>query len=1190
MFLDRGEAGHTDVGVFVMREKINRFAKGIFLFEKPDLSISVDRINLIVPKGEKAEGSFSVSAGDRKFKGIVFSSQSLFYFDNPSFYGTNNLIKYYFDASNLDVNDRFEFSITIVTEFGEVSIPVTCKVTSVSFSTSIGPVSDVFQFANLAQTNWSEAKQLFKHPQFHDVFSGSDKDYELSIRALQGSGNVSLAVEELLIELRKKHVITVAADRTQIELDSPDSDMIGDGVVLTKDSWGYVQLTCEAQGDFIVPSTGIIWSEDFKDNTYTLHYSIDKSKLTSGLNLGRLIISSVRQRIVIDIACHNDTGQSRERSVRKRIRHDQIALTNLYMDFRCGQISAGRFAAEIESILEGLKPLREETVREELLHVYAGVLGGKSGRVESRLRAIVDSDSWRDNDPMIFAGVLFLEGLIHPEKQADNLEHIRQLYDRTGDITVYIMSMMLDDRSRISYQRDYEALKQSCMGQSMTIPAVTEAAVIVGKQPEVVRELSVFDIKVIDFALKHGLLQKKGIITLAYLATRCKKADFKLIHLFTELYEQFEGHELLEALCHLLIVSGIRDSRAFTYLAKGCEEHVNINNLFEACVEAVSCHSDVPVPSIVLSYFERGVNLPSDRKAALFANIVRNRDRIQSIPSTYTMMIREFTVRGLAEGIISDDFAVLYNNLQGVDTLSAQETARLPELVFKNRLNIDVPGIRKVIVVYGKLKKEEEYDLFDGSALIDIYLSDYIICFEDDRQNRIIGARYSLERLIRNEELFKCCLENCSEDKYVSLYICETSKTIEAVKRCYSMEGICDSFHRECTKRLIGYYYENLEGEIMESYLVSLNLSKYSRKERCSFIELMMQRELYSLAFKNIELYGYYGLDVKRLTKLVTNLVEGEKQLTEQKLLTDICAYVFSKGRAERSIVLVLTKFYNGDAETSYQIWQRAMEFGIDASELEERLLGQLLFTESDMNYARTVFKHYYGHQSYRGLVKAFISYYAYGCLIYDRLPDDEMLDMMIKECKYEYNKVCALVLLKCYSKRKEFTDIEKRFIETELERMEREGVKFAFFKDFPDTINVPESFRDKYFVEYHTDCNKKVTIHYRMKSDRPDDDYIVEEMQEADYGIFVKEFIVFCGEVIQYYISEEDETGRNITEAACIQVEADFVSAGRSRYEQLNWIITSKQVADNVTMKNMLDEYVRTEYLSKKLFEPILD
>lgn len=111
MFLDRGEAGHTDVGVFVMREKINRFAKGIFLFEKPDLSISVDRINLIVPKGEKAEGSFSVSAGDRKFKGIVFSSQSLFYFDNPSFYGTNNLIKYYFDASNLDVNDRFEFSI-----------------------------------------------------------------------------------------------------------------------------------------------------------------------------------------------------------------------------------------------------------------------------------------------------------------------------------------------------------------------------------------------------------------------------------------------------------------------------------------------------------------------------------------------------------------------------------------------------------------------------------------------------------------------------------------------------------------------------------------------------------------------------------------------------------------------------------------------------------------------------------------------------------------------------------------------------------------------------------------------------------------------------------------------------------------------------------------------------------------------
>lgn len=1172
-----------------MREKINRFAKGIFLFDRPDLSISVDRINLIVPKGEKAEGSFSVSAGDKKFKGIVFSSQSLFYFDNPSFCGVNNTVHYKFDATNLDVGDRFEFSITVVTEYGEVSIPVTCKVTSVSFNTSIGPVSDVFQFANLAQTNWGEAKLLFKSPYFYDVFSSQEKENELMIRALRGSGNVSLAVEELLIALRKKRVITVTADRMKIDLESPDSPTIDEGIVLSKDTWGYVQLTCEAEGDFIVPSTGIIWAEDFKDNSYRLSYSIDKSKLSAGMNPGKIIISSVRQKIVIDVVCHNEVGQNRSRSVKRRIKHDILTITQTYIDYRFGKISAGKFAGEIESVLDGLKPLREETIKEELFHIYAGVISGKSMKVENRLKNVIDSDDWRDNEPIVFAGVLFLEGLIHPEKQTSNLEYIRQLFDRTGDAYVYIMSMMLDDRKRISPQRNYEALKECCANQSPSIAALCEAALIVSRQPEVIRELSGFDIKVLSLALKNGLLQKKSMITIALLASRNKKADFRTINLFYDLYKEFGGRELLEALCQLLISSGERSARAFDILAKGCEEHVNITNIFEACALAVSGSGDVPVPGVVLSYFEKGISLPSDRKAALFANIVRNRDRMSGISPMFSMMIREFTVNGLSEGIISDDFAILYNNLQGVDTLNESQAARLPELIFKNKLTVDLPDARKVIVVYGKLKKEEQYDLFDKSALIDVYSDDCLILFEDDRQNRILNCEYRLEKLITNQELIDYSMETQADDKYVTLNICENLKTIESIKRCYGMEEISESFRRDCTKRLIGYYYENLEGEIMESYLVGLDLSKYSRKERCSFIELMMQRELYSLAFKNIELYGYYGLDVKRLTKLVTKLVDSEKTLTENRLLTDICSYVFSKGRTEKNVILVLTKFYNGDAETSYHIWQRAMDFGIDASELEERLLGQLLFTESDMNYARTVFKHYYGHQSYRGLVKAFISYYAYGCLVYDRLPDDEMLDMMIKECRSEYNKVCALVLLKCYSKRKEFTEVEKHFIETELERMERENVRFAFLKDFPDTINVPGSFRDKYFVEYHTDCNKQVTIHYRMKTDRLDE-YIEEKMQEADYGIFVKEFIVFCGEVIQYYISEEDENGHTITEASCISVEADVTDQGRSRYEQLNWIITSKQVADNVTMKNMLEEYVRTEYLSKKLFDPIVD
>ena len=187
-----------------MKEKIGLFAKGIFSYERPALSLSVEKLNLSVSTGSKVRGSFIVSStGTKPFKGIAFCDESILTFDDSAFFGTDNTLTFTIDATHLDAGDKVKGTIVVITEFGEAHVPFSCLIHQVSCNTSIGPVSDIFQFANLARTDWTEAKTLFRSDVFTEVFSPASLKAELAIRALKGCNNNSLAVEEFLIALRK---------------------------------------------------------------------------------------------------------------------------------------------------------------------------------------------------------------------------------------------------------------------------------------------------------------------------------------------------------------------------------------------------------------------------------------------------------------------------------------------------------------------------------------------------------------------------------------------------------------------------------------------------------------------------------------------------------------------------------------------------------------------------------------------------------------------------------------------------------------------------------------------------------------------------------------------------------------------------------------------------------------------------
>ena len=95
--------------------------------------------------------------------------------------------------------------------------------------------------------------------------------------------------------------------------------------------------------------------------------------------------------------------------------------------------------------------------------------------------------------------------------------------------------------------------------------------------------------------------------------------------------------------------------------------------------------------------------------------------------------------------------------------------------------------------------------------------------------------------------------------------------------------------------------------------------------------------------------------------------------------------------------------------------------------------------------------------------------------------------------------------------------------------------------------------------------------------------------MDELYSGIFVKEFILFAGEKLKYYITREEENQEQLMENGVLTGK-DFspkqLETGRqSRYQRINHMCALEERGEYEQIEELLEEYWRLEYLTKTVF-----
>ena len=1192
-----------------MKDKVERLAKGIFEYEQPELLISEEMISAEVPAGEVFCGKFSVRNRDmRVMKGVLYSSDEVFELKERQFIGADNEINYTVHGEHSAPGEVYKGTVTIVSEFGEVLLPFVVKVVPVVCSSSEGEIRDLFQFAGLAQSNWFEAKRIFTEDSFVKTVL-RDREAETTMyRLLRRCRSVDRALEEFLVYTKKKSRIQIKADKNTLVFQPGDRALM-ERITVSRDTWGHADVVVETEGNFFLVSSHRLLSESFNGNSCALEVAVDGAALAEGKYFGKIYLKTARQCIEIDVICVCERTARDEMRKRRAFHETEKKLLRRYLDFRMGKVKSGSYFAEIESMVELLLLRLQENIfdagvrrRKELLYrMYRAYLALKVKKDKYAESEIAKLRARLEQEPVDaeLAGIMYyLEAMRQEDAEEVKIysSRIRQLSDRYKESGLLLwFRLVTDKRSENGKVSLLDEIEERFRRGNRSPLLYFEAAALWNEDPSLLRKLEPFELQVLFFGMKNEMLQKETVLQFSILAQQGGNVSGKLlVRSLCLAYKQYGLRDTLQALCTFLITSEIREKKYHTYFADACALQLRIPMLQEYYIYTGDCGLQAKIDQSVLMYFIYGNELEDSYCAFLYAYIIRNQDTLSSFYRTYLKRMEQYAVNSIKSGKIDKNLATVYGEVLRSSLVDAELAAVLPELMFSYSIECDNPQMTAVAVLHKEEEQECIVPLINGTATVCMYTEDAKLVLLDEEGNRYLPAGdCRISRLLHDEELLYRCYELAGENRILLLNFLEKVHNyrmadvdaVELSKRVVHVDGLLEAFKQREVHSLVNYCYDNFQGELMDGYLSKLNLDFLNKDERNRMIELLIVRGRYDLALDALTKYGMTGVEPKSLLRLCERMLlqcDGE----QNDMLLLLCRQVFFDGRMDERVVQYLEQYFYGTTEEMYQIWKSAVALELKTELLEERLLGQILFAGSYVPEAYQVYLSYRKKKANPKLIRAYLSQTAYRCFLLGCELPEELEEQMKQEAE-EDNEICTLALLKAYGEKEILTAEEAGFAEDGMRRFAEKGMIFSFFSAYEGRVPMPPCMADKLYVEYQTHPESRVTISYLFDNEG-DARFVKEEMRHIGYGVFVKEFILFYEETLQYYITEERNGESQITESFYRRLDTVKVHDETTKYGQINLILTAQDMKDEKTTIDMLENYYRMEYTINRLFEPI--
>ncbi len=1182
-----------------MKQVLKRLEKEMYEYLTGTVEFSVPRISLLAQKNQKLTGEIAVKSSlDQEFVAYLYSSHYRMELVQEKITGGENTVSYLCDTAGMEVGDTLKGEISLISNSGLFVIPFDLTVTEEVFVSSIGAIKNLFHFANMAKTDWNQAVSFFYSPNLLHILKGNDRQYRINYEGLSKYKGNQQNVEEFLLAIHKKHPMEYSFETPEAEFEGEEGRQ-QEFLVLERNGWGYSRLLVEAEGAFLQIEKEEITEEDFLGNRCRLPYYIDAKKLHEGSNEGKIRLTGPLMSLEYKVTVMNQKRFGKEVSYKREMKKLMASMFRLYVDFRLRKLSEAAWIKSTKEVVDNMLGLNSRSMATRLFQAQLLITEEKFNEAKWILQHVEDMIEEHGCEDEIYGYFFYVTSLYDKteetiEKAAGTVEEL--LSKNPQSPFLFWMLLYLKEEYEVDQAKRYMLL-ENAYKRGMNSPMLyVEACLILGNNPACLARLGSFEKQLLVFMAKHDLYTKELMGQIVYLAEKEKEYSDKLFGILKVCYEKNRDKEILKIICNLLIKGSRTGKEAFFWYESAIREELRITRLYEYYMLSLDKKRKELLPKTLLMYFSYECTMDYENTAYIYANITSHKKELPELFSIYEKQIEAFVAKQVLAGHINENLAYLYKKTLNEHMITEELAEGLAELLFLYEITVIPEDIKQVVVLCGQLEEERIYPLQDKKVQLPLYTEDYLLFLEDKWGNRYAGRElFRKKRFLQPEAFLGSMEEKVKNHPGFFLYMSHEQRDQNNISEAH-MYGyrlllnncqIKKSYRKMLFLKIIPYLYEKDAMEELDRYLADMELDGFDQKERAEMLSYMVLREMYDKAYEVVCRFGFEGVRIKTLLQICTFQLEKEEQ-KDPKLL-ELCRYVFGQKKYNEKVLAYLAGYASGSPRYLRDVWQKAVGAGMDAYELAEKILLICLFSGCFLSGKEEIFSYYFSGKPDYQVVEGYLAESAYEYFVREQVMDERIFGDMIAFYKQgrTMSHICMLAFLKYFSKEDGKLSLEEEQMAKKfLVELIKKDIFFPFFLRYKHILPIIMLQEDYTYIEYRGEPGCRAVIHYVIEKEGVSGSkYHNEEMEEVYSGIFLKKFVLFFGERLQYYITEEGNGKGNLTESGTIEGSSMVDGGAESRFKLLNDMAVSQSLEEYESMEEIACEYARKIWQCERLF-----
>ncbi len=1172
-----------------MQRYIEGLAKGLFDYDRPRIYAEEESLALNVGPDEVYKGSLILKAeDDRRVEGNVYSRGHRMVVATPEFDGNEVDIKYEFNSFGMQPGSEYRGRFVVVSTGGELEIPYLVSVSEEADTGDTG--MELSDLARMAAEDWYKAYELYSSDRFLKSLKNPSPYISAVYRALNADGVHMQCMEEFLTGTGAKEPIDFElAENGEIFRDITGTYKAS--FRIRKTDWGYIRLVISSDCDFVIIQKNVIDTEDFVGNNCEVNFFINTSGLHAGTNYGRIVLSSpCRSReYLFRVIC----GSTNVRSIKElEIRHNISECIESLSECILGRITDREWA---DAFLDRLKVMSEEEPDNKWYALLYSAALALSMRPEAA-RIITDEfkmNNKPEDDPDKWALYLYVMTLLETEDYVKEriINEFRELSGRGKDSLLFAVLSLYMENIPESASVKYLRIK-SCFEAGGCSPLLYAAAsVLINEDPLLISHPEETDLTIMRWMVRKNCVGAEAGSQFMEQLMGIKKFSERVCSIAEGICKTYDTPDNISMLVSFLIRMDIRDPEYNKYYLKGIEHDLKVTKLYEYYIDSIDEESSIELPKVIYMYFKYNISIDNRKKAYIFANLIQNKKKYPDIYENFRDAMIEFAHDQFQKGVINDNMAVIYNEFFHGRMITESTCEQFMDILSAYRFETENVNVSQVTVVYNRLAMEHTYAVTDGRADIFIYSVDYELVFSDGKVRFMSGVEYSITPFVDFEKYLRSAVRLYKNNEKLIIRYLESGgdfKIPEAdeldMRYVLLASDKIRGFYKSEIKADIIDFYHKKDSDHLSEKLLDITLKDLTPEKRIELADILISRGYYEHAYKLVRSFGYEQISLMSLLKLGTYIIE--KYNYEPSLFLDnMCMDVYEKGIFNQQTIRFLKNCHSGALEDLNAIRLSCESFGIDTYSITEQIIRQSLFTGKEFPGLDDVYEQYVKMGVTETLNRAYLQYYAYQYLIKGKNVSPGLFDHLFKEYRAgeKLSDISRLALLKYRST----TPMEESFREA-ADKLLRDflyrGYYFESFGTLDRLYNLSLVTDGRSVIEYTTNPEKKVWIHYTLGNG----EYADDEMTNSFEGIFTKEFNLFYGEEIQFYITEEKGDAPD---------SGEIVKKGRykrndppgaeplSNVDLLNTILYDIEQQKPLEAAELLREYNHKKAVSEKFF-----